>query len=100
MNWYTGIGRLGSDPEKKELTTSTVVNFSIAVPEGKDKDPNWVECYGWNEVADQISNTFKKGDLIMVGGPLKENVFMRGDTKVSKLKVNVQKWWFVPRNTK
>lgn len=102
-NVYQATGRLGRDPELKETTSGNVVNFSIAVSNGRDKDgndkePTWIDCYCWSEKADKIAQWFKKGSLIKVMGPLTPDTYTRGDMKISKPKLNVREFGFVPRN--
>ncbi len=97
-NIYRATGRLGSDPELKELAAGEVINFSIAVSNGKEKEPTWINCYCWNETAQRISQFFKKGDLISVMGPLTPDSYTRGDVKINKIKCNVREFGFVPRN--
>lgn len=49
MNNATFIGNLGKDAELKELDGGKkVINFSIAVPDGKDKTL-WIDCAKWSE---------------------------------------------------
>ena len=49
MNNATFIGNLGKDAELKELDGGKkVINFSLAVPDGKDKTI-WVDCSKWSE---------------------------------------------------
>lgn len=49
MNNATFIGNLGRDAELKELDGGKkVINFSIAVPDGKDKTL-WISCAKWSE---------------------------------------------------
>ncbi len=49
MNNATFIGNLGKDAELKELDGGKkVINFSIAVPDGKDKTL-WIDCANWSE---------------------------------------------------
>lgn len=50
MNHGLFIGNLGKDAELKELDGGKkVINFSIAVPDGKDRPPIWIDCAKWSE---------------------------------------------------
>ena len=71
------IGRLGKDPELREVGESKVVNFSIATTEKgftrqdgtKVEDhTEWFNCTAWNRLADVIAKYLKQGDLIYIEG--------------------------------
>lgn len=72
------LGRLGSDPETKVLTSgSTVTRFSVATSDTwKDKDGNkqekteWSNCVAWQKQAEVIAEHMKKGDQIYLEGKL------------------------------
>ena len=78
INKVTLLGRVGKDPETKQLPNDiTVANFSIATNETwKDKDGNkqekaeWHNCQAWRGLATVIGKYVKKGDLIYVEGKL------------------------------
>lgn len=68
MNNCTFIGRLGKDAELKELDGGKkVLNFSIAVDDGKDKPPIWIDCARWSEKTG-ILPYLKKGTQVAVSG--------------------------------
>lgn len=71
------IGRLGKDPELREVGESKVVNFSVATTEKgftrqdgtKVEDhTEWFNCTAWNRLADVIAKYLKQGDLIYIEG--------------------------------
>lgn len=63
-------GRLTKDPEiKKTNSGKSLVKFSIAVNEYKDKT-TFVNCTAWEKLAESIGNHYKKGMLILVKGSL------------------------------
>ena len=73
MNIYLGVGRLGNDPEKREVNGKVVSKFSIAISESyKDKDgewqekTEWINCEAWRDLA-----WLKKGDLVSIEGKMK-----------------------------
>jgi len=78
MNKVILIGRLGQDPETKEVNGSTVAKFSLATSETwKDKDTKekkerteWHRCEAWGRQAEVIGQYLKKGSLISVEGQL------------------------------
>ena len=71
------IGRLGKDPELREVGDSKVVNFSVATTEKgftrqdgtKVEDhTEWFNCTAWNRLAEVIAKYLKQGDLIYIEG--------------------------------
>lgn len=80
LNKVQLIGRLGKDPEVRNMDNGkAVANFSIACSE-KWKDKNsgdvkekteWVNCVAWDPLADKvIAKYVHKGDLIYIEGKL------------------------------
>ena len=72
MNTAILKGRLGQDPELKQVGDKQVVNFSVATNDGtKDKPKtNWHNCSAWGRTAEVINQYFKKGDEIIVTGAI------------------------------
>lgn len=73
MNVFNGVGRLGKNPEKKEVNGGKIVSkFSIAISESyKDGDEwkektEWINCEAWRDL-----DWLKKGDLVSVEGKMK-----------------------------
>lgn len=69
-------GRLGKDPELKELGGGKCVgNFSIAFDQGwgDNKTTIWLSVTVWNKTANFVFDNFKKGDGILVIGELKQD---------------------------
>ena len=67
------IGRMGKDPEIREVGESKVANFSLAVTEkgftrkdgSKVEDhTEWFNCTAWNGLANVMEQYVKQGDLI------------------------------------
>jgi single-strand DNA-binding protein len=71
------IGRIGKDPESKQVGNSTVTNFSIATSE-KYKDKNgeqventqWHNIVAWGRLAEVCRDYLKKGSLVYVEGKI------------------------------
>lgn len=75
MNIFTGMGRLGKEPELKALNSGTMVcNFSIAISRRfKNKqtdqyDTDWLNCTAFGKIAEFIERYFHKGDMIGIVG--------------------------------
>jgi single-strand DNA-binding protein len=68
MNQAFLIGNLGRDPESKQTSNGkTLVNFSLATREGKDKT-TWHNITAFDKTADIIMQYCKKGSKICVQG--------------------------------
>jgi len=72
------VGRVGQDPESKQLETGMVVNFSLATSEKwknkageKQESTEWHNCKAFGSLADIIHTYVKKGDLIYIEGKIK-----------------------------
>src|SRR4051794_33043163 len=72
-------GRLSRDPESKYTSTGkAMLTLSIAVDENtrqaeqrSDVETTWCRVVCWEELADQLAETLKKGSLVYVEGRLK-----------------------------
>ena len=85
MNQINISGRLGGTPELKQTTSGhNVATMSIAVHNGKDRDPIWVPVVAFNKVAEFVANYFQKGDAIEVAGKLRVNQFTKADGSVTR----------------
>lgn len=78
LNKIQIIGRLGNDPEKKDVNGKTVANFSVATSEKyKDNQGNqvetteWFRCQAWDKLGDICAQYLTKGSLVYVEGKLK-----------------------------
>lgn len=76
-NRHIIVGRLGKDPETKQLNDgNTVVNFSVATTESwKDKNSGekhekttWHNVVAYRKLAEIISQYLKKGSLVLIEG--------------------------------
>jgi len=71
LNQCSFIGRLGKDPE---LTVTSdgkpYTKFSIAVDQGKDQKPLWLNIVCWEKLAETIEKYAKKGMQVFVQGRL------------------------------
>ena len=77
LNKVTLIGRLGQDPEVREVGTSKVANFSIATDESytdrsgnKVEKTEWHKIVMWNKAAENAQAFLKKGSLVYVEGKI------------------------------
>ena len=71
------IGRLGQDPEIREVGSSKVANFSIATDESyTDREGNkvekteWHRVVMWNKAAENAEAFLRKGSLVYIEGKI------------------------------
>ncbi len=73
MNSVNVTGRIGKEPEMRQTTSGkSVCNFSIALDEGKDQDPTWVDVTAWEKTAELVNEYLAKGDECGVTGRLRQ----------------------------
>ena len=100
MNINILRGNLARDPDVRKVNTNgkstSVVNFTIAVSReytksngDKDKITTFVPCEAWDTGAEIIGASFKKGDLVMVEGSLRNDSWEKDGVKHNTLKVRV-----------
>jgi len=100
MNIVMLRGNLARDPELRVISTgdkqTSVVNFTIATSREftrangtQDKITSFIQCEAWDSGAEAISASFKKGDLVMVEGSLRNDSWEKDGVKHSTLKVRV-----------
>jgi single-strand DNA-binding protein len=71
FNQCSFIGRLGKDPEMNYTPNgNAVTKFSLAVDQGKDQKPLWLNILCWNELAERMNEYLHKGQLVFVQGRL------------------------------
>jgi single-strand DNA-binding protein len=108
MNIVMLRGNLARDPELRVITISdkqtSVVNFTIATSReftrangSQDKVTSFIQCEAWDSGADAIASSFKKGDLVMVEGSLRNDSWEKDGVKHSTLKVRVNNFGKIMR---
>ena len=77
----TAYGNVGSDPEQREVGSTTVTSFSIAVNrKAKDEETTtWVNCSVWGNRGDVVMEYVKKGMRLVVTGQAHHREFPRKD---------------------
>ena len=100
MNIVIVRGNLARDPELRTVNTggkqTSVVNFTVATSReytkangSKDKVTSFIPCEAWDTGAEIIGESFKKGDLVMVEGSLRNDSWEKDGVKHSTLKIRV-----------
>jgi len=73
MQQLTIAGNVGNVQPVREAGGEKVLNFSVAVDQGKDKhgekrDPLWVRCSLWGKRAESLAPYIAKGSKLAVSG--------------------------------
>ena len=100
MNINILRGNLARDPDVRIVNPNgkktAVVNFTVAVSREytkangeRDKITTFVPCEAWDTGAEIISQSFKKGDLVMVEGSLRNDSWEKDGVKHNTIKVRV-----------
>lgn len=62
------IGNLGRDPERRTLDNGENVRFAVAVSNGKDRTPTWVNVTAWDKLGEHCAQYLRKGSKVAVIG--------------------------------
>jgi len=96
MNKVILMGRIGKDPEFKELANGKVCNFSLATSRKyKDKsgeqkeDTQWHNCQAWGTTADLVNKYVKKGDQLLIEGSVNYEQYEKDGVKNYATKIKV-----------
>lgn len=80
MNFITITGNLGKDAEKRVLQDGTsVLSFSVADSQGKDKPALWWDCSMFGKRADSLEPFMRKGQQVTVVGQVSEREYVAKD---------------------
>ena len=72
LNRFLGQGRLTSDPELRQTESGfTYTRIAIAIPQAfNKKETDFIDITCWGKTAEFVAKYFKKGQQIIVDGPL------------------------------
>ena len=83
MNSVNLIGRLVRDVELRQTANGKdMVNFTIAIDNGKDREADFVSCQAWNHTAKFMADYLSKGDLVGIEGKLSPSSYEDKDGKM------------------
>tara|TARA_Y100000310_G_scaffold328272_1_gene396150 strand:+ start:206 stop:547 length:342 start_codon:yes stop_codon:yes gene_type:complete len=93
------LGRLGADPETREVSGRQVCNFSLAVSEryttssGQRREHvDWFRCSAWARNEREAISRLKCGSLVLITGkPMVKEWIDRDGQKRKALEVRVEK---------
>lgn len=100
----TGYGRLVHDVELKETTSSCVCNFTLAVDEyrtvngERETHTSFFNFEAWDTGAQTFVNIAKKGDSVFFSARARQNVWMSGETKRSKVVFRLKEFKVFPKS--
>lgn len=101
LNNINLIGRVTKDIElRKTQSNKSVIKFTLAIDEGKDKKAQFIECQAWEGTADTIAKYVKKGDMFSVGGKLINNNYENNGVKQYSYVVLVNNFTLLPNSKK
>jgi single-strand DNA-binding protein len=89
LNQCSFIGHLGKNPVL-EVTSDGIPysKFSIAIDQGKDKKPMWLNVTCWDKLAERMEQYLYKGAQVFVQGRLQISTFT-GKDKVERQAVDI-----------
>src|SRR6266851_6361310 len=89
FNQVTFIGRLGRDPEMNYTPTGKPnTKFSLAVDQGKEQKPMWLNIVCWNELAERMNTFLYKGAPVFVQGRLQLRSY-EDKNKIERVSIEV-----------
>jgi single-strand DNA-binding protein len=96
-NTVTFVGNLGSDPELRYTPNGVAVcDFSVASSRkwsGSDgtetEETYWARCTAWRELAENIAESLRKGQRVIVTGRMKREEYEKDGQQRSIDKVEV-----------
>jgi single-strand DNA-binding protein len=89
FNQVTFIGRVGKMPELHVTREGTpYLRFSLAVDQGKDQKPMWLNVVCWQELAERVEKLLFKGAPLFVQGRLQMRTYT-DKNKMERVAVDV-----------
>lgn len=92
-NSISFTGRLGRDPEVKNISGTSLVEFSVAnnVGYGEKKSTNWFKCCYWGKAAEAVGKYLSKGKEVFVAGELSEKSYTKDGVEKKYMEVRVDR---------
>ncbi len=99
MNNVSLSGNICKDIELRTTQNGKqVVNFSLAINEGKDKT-EFINCIAWEKTAELINQYVKKGDRLSCVGRLQTRSWEKDGQKRYATEVVVHQFDFPPKSS-
>lgn len=81
-------GNLTADPTVRVTQSGqSVASFTVAINEGKDRPPSFVDVTAWGTLGENAAGSLNKGDRVVVVGALRQNTWETAEGKRSKIEV-------------
>jgi len=87
MNVTTIAGNVGNVRGPNDANGKRVLNFSVAVNEGRDRT-TWFDCALWGDRADKLAPYIQKGGKVTVSGRVSGDVY-EGNPKLKLFVLDV-----------
>lgn len=111
MNIVMLRGNLARDPDLRVVGSgekqTSVVNFTVATSREftkangvQDKITSFIQCEAWDSGAEAIAASFKKGDLVLIEGSLRNDSWEKDGVKHNTLKVRVNNFGKIVKTRK
>ncbi len=99
MNNLMIMGRLTADPKLNNSGNADYCRFSIAVDRPKRKGDDRVKtdffsCIAWDGTARVISRYYTKGDLLVLGGHIRNNRYEKNGESLTSTEILVREIHF------
>lgn len=85
MNFVSVSGTVGKAELKALQSGDTILSFSVADNQGRDKPPIWWNCSLWGKRADSLSQYITKGSKVTVVGQISEREYTDRDGNQKKV---------------
>ena len=93
------VGRVGKDPVAKQVGTTNLTEFPLAVNDEYDKKKaHWYQCKAWKKLGEIAVKYLKKGNSVMVVGRISlEEYTAKDGANKAYLRLDVDKIVFMPQ---
>ncbi len=79
-------GNVGQEPKSVGKGETAMAAFTVAVSQGKDKDPAWVDIICFDMTAEGVLEHVEKGSPVLITGRLAQDTWEQDGGKRTKLK--------------
>lgn len=96
----SAVGTLTAEPELRFTPAgAAVVNFTVAANDRKynrdsgaweDAGTTFLRCSAWRQLAENVAESFGKGDRVMVHGTLKQREYERDGVRRTAMELDVE----------
>jgi len=95
VNQFIAVGHITKDPDVKDVGSSKVAVFRLAINRSFKRNNEWVDrptfvdCEAWNQRAEFVESRLQRGTEVYIRGRLETDEWEKDGQKRSKLKVYV-----------